>query len=301
MDFKQLSAFVAVAELKSFSKAAERLYLSQPTVSAQIRNLEDELNTRLLIRTTKSIWLTPAGEALYEDALSILAIQTKIYRRKFDEKTRALRIGASTIPASYLLPNVLSDYREKHADFYFELRQGGSQKIIDGVLNGLHDIGFVGVDPDDKTLETIPVWQDQLVLITAANEKFRALREMNPIPYQTLMAEPMIFREEGSGSLQSAESFLTRFGFGKVPLNVIARVDDTEAIRRMVARGMGVTIISDLAIQEEIRTGALISFPLDEAMGRRDFFLILRKNRTFSPSDRALIDDFIRNLPARNS
>ena len=109
MDFKQLAAFVTVAELKSFSKAAERLYLSQPTISAQIRNLEAELKTRLLSRTTKTVRLTPVGEEFYEDARNILAIQKKIYRRCFDERTLTLRIGASTIPVSYLLPEVLFD------------------------------------------------------------------------------------------------------------------------------------------------------------------------------------------------
>ena len=147
MDFKQLAAFVTVAELKSFSKAAERLYLSQPTISAQIRNLEAELKTRLLSRTTKTVRLTPVGEEFYEDARNILAIQKKIYRRCFDERTLTLRIGASTIPVSYLLPEVLFDCWKTRPDFRFELRQGGSRKIIDGVLNGLHDIGFVGVDP----------------------------------------------------------------------------------------------------------------------------------------------------------
>lgn len=297
MDFKQLAAFVTVAELKSFSKASERLYLSQPTISAQIRNLEAELKTRLLSRTTKTVRLTPVGEEFYEDARNILAIQKKIYRRCFDERTLTLRIGASTIPVSYLLPEVLFNYWKNRPSFRFELRQGGSRKIIDGVLNGLHDIGFVGIDPTDEALETIPVWQDRLVLITTADEKFRELRNLNPVPYQALLAEPMILREEGSGSLQSAESFLTRFGFRKVRLNVIARVDDTEAIKRMVARGMGVTIISDLAVQDEIESGALLSFPLDEMIERRDFFLIFRKNRAFSPEIRSLIDGLIRCLP----
>ena len=106
MDFKQLAAFVAVAELKSFSKAARRLYLSQPTVSAQIRNLEAELKAPLLARTTKSVRLTPVGQDFYEDARSILAIWTKMVRRHIEGSSRALRIGASTIPAPYLLPGL---------------------------------------------------------------------------------------------------------------------------------------------------------------------------------------------------
>lgn len=277
MDFKQLSAFVTVVELRSFSKAAERLYLSQPTISAQIRNLEAELKTPLLARTTKTVRLTSAGQEVYEYACGILTIQKKIRQSCFDSSAKTIRIGASTIPSAYLLPDVLSDYQADHPTLQFELRQGSSRKIIDGVITGLHDVGFVGVAPEDGSLDAFPVWQDRLVLISAPQEKFQNLQRMKPIPVREILSEPMIMREEGSGSLQSAEQFLRRIGLTEDQLNIIARVDDTEAIKRMVARGMGVTVISDLAIQGEVKNGELLLFPTDEFMEQRDFFHDLPK------------------------
>lgn len=278
MEFKHLQAFAAVIKYNSFTKAADHLYLTQPTISAQIRQLEEELQTPLLCRTTKSIRVTQAGQELYEYASGILAIRDRIYQRCSNAGEKVIQIGASTIPSAYLLPEALAAYREQCPEIRYELHQSDSRNIIDGLLDGLYDVGFVGMQCQENALSCVPLCQDQMVLITPATEKFLRLREEAVDPIRTLLREPVILREQGSGSGHSAEHFLAQTGTDEQELDVVARVDDSETIKRMVACGTGVAIISDLAVQDEINGGQLLAFYPKGAPCLREFYLTVRKD-----------------------
>ena len=140
MELKQLESFTNVVEYRSFTKAAEKLYISQPTISTHIRQLEEELHSRLIIRTTKSIEITPRGWELYECACHILRLRDNLLQRWEGESRKIIRLGASTIPSAYILPELLPAYGKAHPDTYFSIHQSDSQGIVDGLLQGNFDV-----------------------------------------------------------------------------------------------------------------------------------------------------------------
>lgn len=290
MEFKHLAAFTAVVRYQSFTKAARALFLTQPSVSAQVSQLEEELQTKLLERTTKSIRLTAAGEELFEYASGILAVREKIYRRCSSGRRVPVCIGASTIPSAYLLPDLLTAYRRRVPDFSFELHQSGSQKVIDGVIESRYDVGFVSLAYQDSAFACVRLWSDRLVFITPPVEKYQELLLSRLDPVLELLREPLIFREQGSGSLQSAERFLAQAGLTENELNIVARVDDTEAIKRMVACGLGIAVISDLAVRKEIAEGRLLAFGGDDPTVQRDIFMIHRRDYGLRAGLRAFLE-----------
>ena len=145
MEFKQLQSFIAVAKYNSFTKAAERLYISQPTISAHIRALEEELRTRLILRTTKSIELTCNGQELYDYAVNIMELRDRMIKHCSEVEKKIIHLGASTIPSAYILPEVLPVYGKDHPEVYFIIHQSDSQTVADGLLDGVFDIGLMGM------------------------------------------------------------------------------------------------------------------------------------------------------------
>lgn len=284
MNLKQLEAFVHVAEGGSFSKAAKELFLTQPTVSAHIAGLEKELNARLFVRNTKEVKLSEEGKLLYDSAKQIVALQKKIEKTFLENEKReehCITIAASTIPAQYLLPEILVKFNEKYPNEQFKVIETDSAKVVEEVLNHSVDIGFTGTVLDKKHCKYIPFYQDELVIITPNNEKFRTLQEeANDTGW--ILKEPLIMREEGSGTRKEAEKQLRKSGIDIGKLNVVASMENQEAIKKAVGNGMGVSIISKLAAEEEIEKEKLLGFPLVKEDGRRDINVVY--NRSFQLS-----------------
>ncbi|SBV97209.1 LysR substrate binding domain protein [uncultured Eubacteriales bacterium] len=278
MEFKQLQSFSAVVKYQSFTKAAERLYLSQPTISTHIRLLEEELNSTLIVRTTKSVEVTPRGRELYECAATILGLRDNLIQRWSDAENKVVQLGASTIPSAYLLPEILPEYGNEHPGTYFTIHQSDSQGIVDGLLNGSFDIGMIGMNCEDESLTCIPFYQDRMVLITPVNEYFQVLKKQEAVPLQQLLREPMILREQGSGSKKSAERFLDSVHIREENLRVTARINDQESIKNLVAGGLGVSIISERAAHNFVEAKRLLMFELPEGSSGRNFYLAFRKN-----------------------
>lgn len=284
MNLKQLEAFVHVAEGRSFSKAAKELFLTQPTVSAHIAGLEKELNARLFVRNTKEVKLSEEGKLLYDSAKQIVALQKKIEKTFLENEKReehCITIAASTIPAQYLLPEILVKFNEKYPNEQFKVIETDSAKVVEEVLNHSVDIGFTGTVLDKKHCKYIPFYQDELVIITPNNEKFRTLQKTaNDTGW--ILKEPLIMREEGSGTRKEAEKQLRKSGIDIGKLNVVASMENQEAIKKAVGNGMGVSIISKLAAEEEIEKEKLLGFPLVKEDGRRDINVVY--NRSFQLS-----------------
>ena len=207
MEFKQLQSFVAVVQEKSFTKAASKLFLSQPTISTHIYQLEEELHTKLIVRTTKSITITPKGKELYGYAMNILELKQRMLEACSVESKRIIHLGASTIPSAYILPQLLPEFGQAHPDIYFVMNQSDSQGIIDGLKDGLFNLGFIGMSCEDEDIVCQPFCQDKLVLITPVNEHYLAMQAQGPSSVPSLLQEPLILREKGSGSEKLAEHF----------------------------------------------------------------------------------------------
>ncbi|HWS43486.1 MAG TPA: selenium metabolism-associated LysR family transcriptional regulator [Pseudoflavonifractor sp.] len=278
MEFKQLQSFAAVVKHQSFTKAADRLYLSQPTVSTHIRMLEEELHSTLIVRTTKSIEVTPRGKELYECAVTILGLRDNLIQRWSDAENKVIQLGVSTIPSAYLLPEILPEYGKEHPEIYFTIHQSDSQGIVDGLHNGSFDIGMIGMNCEDESLTCIPFYQDRMVLITPVNEYFQVLKRQETVPIQQLLREPMILREQGSGSKKSAERFFDSVHTREEDLRVTARINDQESIKNLVAGGLGVSIISERAAHNYVEAKRLLMFELPGDDSGRSFYLAFRKN-----------------------
>ena len=275
MNLKQLEAFVRVAETKSFSTAAKMLFLTQPTVSAHIASLERELNTCLLIRNTKGVALSEAGKELYAYAEQMLELEQKI-RERFGLTGRqsgsVLRIAASTIPSQYLLPDIMARFRKEYPEEQLKLFETDSSGVVEMILSHKADVGFTGTVLERGSCTYIPFYQDELVILTPAAERYRARKDADIASW--IPEEPVILREEGSGTRKEALRLLAQNGIDITRLNVAAMMENQETIKRSVSSGMGISILSKLAAREEIDSGKLLAFPLGETGGKRDINVV---------------------------
>lgn len=269
MDFKQLQSFVTVMQEESFTQAAGKLFVSQSTVSTHIHQLESELNTKLILRTTKSLQTTPKGRELYEYALNILELKERMVQACSIESQRIIHLGASTIPSAYILPQLLADFGKLHPDIYFIIHQSDSQGIINGLKDGLFNLGFIGMSCEDSDFCCQPFCKDRMVVITPVNEHFLRYKQQKENVLPELLREPLILREKGSGSKKMADNFLAHSGISEDELQIIARVNDQETIKNLVASGMGISIISEKAAHNFLQEKRLLAFELPQAFSER--------------------------------
>lgn len=289
MEFKQLESFAAVVRLRSFTRAAEQLYISQPTISTHIRALEEELNMRLILRTTKSIEVTAEGQKLYEYAVNILQLRDRMLQECSSEAKRIIHLGASTIPSAYILPEVLPKFGGRHTNTFFVIHQSDSKGVLDGLTDGIFDVGLIGMDVEKESLTCEPFCEDRMVLITPVSERFLKLQRQGVSAVELLVQEPVILREKGSGSKKSVDRFLEQMGISDEQLNITARVNDPEAIKNLVAQGLGISFISQRAAQNFIREKRLLAFDLPESTNSRSLYLAYRTDH----GDYAPIREFV--------
>ena len=290
MDFKQLKSFAAVVEYQNFSKAAERLNIAQPTISTHVRMLEEELNTRLILRTTKSIEITPQGWDAYRYAVKILDLRDRILDSCSADAQNIIRLGASTIPAAYILPEVLSRYGELSPNSYFVINQAHSREVVEGVMDGQYDVGLTGMAADREGLVCLPLCENRPVIITPVTERFIRLQLRSEAPLEELLKEPIVLREVGSK--KRANQYLDAMGIQEENLQVVARVNDQETVKNMVARGMGVSIISEVAARDFVRERRLLKFDLPDYDSRQHIYLIYRSRFGSEPK----VQDFVNFL-----
>lgn len=253
MEFRQLESFCAVVRYQSFTKAAEKLYISQPIISTHIRMLEQEFNSRLIIRTTKNIEITPHGKELFACAQKIFTLKNDLIQKWSEENKKIIRIGASTIPADYILPEVLPLFCQKYPDIQLHIHQNDSGNILQSILNGKFTIGMVGMKSFEKELDFVPFFHDEIVMITPKQENFLhfSQKTFNQDDLISLLKkETIILREQGSGSKKRLESYFEQINLSEKSLNIIARLNDQESIKKLVASGLGISFISAKAITD---------------------------------------------------
>lgn len=290
MNLKQLEAFVQVSESGSFSKAAKELFLTQPTISAHISSLEKELNVRLFIRNTKEVSLSDDGKDLYRYAKQITDLEKAIEERFYmdsDDGKHFITIAASTIPAQYLLPKVLMCYRERYPKEQIKIMETDSSEVVTQVVDHMVDIGFTGTVLEKKHCKYIPFYKDELAVIAPDTPEYRILKEQNRDDIDWIKRKPLILREEGSGTRKEAEKQLKNAGISMEDLDIVASIANQETIKKSVKQGMGITVLSRLAAEDE---DGLLIFPIPGADEGRDINLVYNKNYQMTRS----ADRFIR-------
>ena len=287
MNLKQLEAFVQVAEGGSFSKAAKKLYLTQPTISAHVAALEKELNVRLFVRNTKEVSLSEDGKDLYKYARQMVDLEKKIDERfgtREEGGKHCITIAASTIPAQYLLPKVLMRFNEKYPAEQLKIMETDSAKVVTQIVEHMVDVGFTGTVLEKKHCKYMPFYKDELVIITPNTEKYQKLKDHMTDDISWLLEEHVILREEGSGTRKEAEKQLKQAGVDLSDLDIIASIENQETIKKSVRQGMGISILSKLATADEAEAGYVLAFPIPKADKGRDINLVYNKNYQLSRS-----------------
>jgi DNA-binding transcriptional LysR family regulator len=283
MNMAQLKAFLAVVQHGSFSKAAERLYLTQPAVSRQVQALEDLLGMRLFDRVGRSIILTQAGNILHHHAH--IALRTLEDARETINQLRGLqrghlRISAASTIGTYMLPEPLGEFKSRFPDIEISLAITNKARVIQQVLNHEVELGFVGPPVDPAELVKEEYLLDEMVLIVAPSHR---LAHEESVGVAELKDEVFILREQGSGTREILEE---EFGRVRVSLRKAMELGSTEAVKQAVAANLGVSIVSKFAITLEILQGRLAVVRLRELDLRRQLLMIHHRGRTLSPAAR---------------
>ncbi len=289
MDLWQLQIFCKVVELKSFSKAGEAVHLSQPTVSSHIKELESHFDTQLIDRLARQALPTKAGELLYKNAKRLLAVrdETESAMSEFLGIIKGrLTVGGSTIPGGYLLPKLIGDFCRTYPEVYVSLKVGDTSDILESISNGQIEVGVVGAISDDQQLEQMALAQDRLCVVVPADHPLAMKKSIN---LDELFNESFIIRESGSGTLRSLERQLKSLGRSIDELHIVAEMGSTEAIRQGIKTGVGISILSDIAVADEINAGSLCALTINELSLDRQFYLTSHKHRTPSPLCRTFI------------
>lgn len=294
MEFKQLEAFVAVVDYGSFSEAARKLYLTQPTISAHVRSLEEELHTKLILRTTKKTTITTRGYQLYDSAVRMLEIRNNLLENFTGVQKHMIDLAASTIPSSYLLSEILAAFGKTHPDIYFHSIQADSAESINRVLDGTVDLALVGQNTRDETCVFLPFCQDELVIATPITNHYLGLQNKS-VTFENFIKDPIIIREKGSGTKKEMDLFLEQIGVTPNDLNVIARMNDLEGIKKSIVNGLGISILSARSAIDLQKTKQILLFPLEESAHKRTFYIVYSKNRILKPHVRQFIQ-FVQNF-----
>lgn len=286
---RRLQVFHAVAKHLSFTKAAEALFMTQPAVTFQIRQLEEHFNARLFDRAHGKISLTPAGVTALEYAERILALSAELDSRLKDMSgliSGPLLIGASTTIADFLLPQVIGRFKANHPGVVPRLFVGNSEAVQDKVGERALDIGFIEGDSHLPTLGSESICDDELQVVCAPTH---ALAQVKAVPAPTLAEHAYLSREQGSGTREVIDHYLEKAGLAPVTLNVVMEATSPEALKGLVAAGMGFAIMSRVSITKEVSLGQLVCVPLSPPL-RRQLTVVYPKERIQSK----IVKSFVR-------
>lgn len=289
MDFRQLETFIEVVNMKSFSKAAEKMFLTQPTVTNHIQCLEKELGIPLFNRSGKKISTTEAGELLYNYAKEIINMRdtANFSISKYQGKIEGiLEISSSTIPKQYVLPNILKDFSKEYPFVGFDINHGDSKQVIQNILDGYTNFGIVGAKLNYKSLNYIELMDDELMLIVPNTDKF-PWDAYSDVPLENFTGMNLIMRESGSGSRLLLEKKFAEYKMDLGIFNTNTFVSNNETIKKFVELDMGISFMSKVAIEREYKLGYIKPLYIKNLPLSRKFYFVYHNNRYLSPLSEA--------------
>jgi DNA-binding transcriptional LysR family regulator len=268
MPDRRLQAFQAVAKHRSFTKAADALCMTQPAVTFQIRQLEEHFNTRLFDRANGKIALTPTGLLALDYVERILALSAEMEAKVKEitgQEVGPLMIGASTTIAEFLLPRIVGEFKSKHPGIVPQLIVANSEAVQARVAERSLDLGFIEGDSRLRTLATDVCCEDELKVIVAPSHPFA---RQTSLALDALSEHPYISRELGSGTREVIDHHLAKAGLSPDSLQIIMEASSPEALKGLVATGLGFAIMSRATAEKEVRLGDLVQIPLDPPLIR---------------------------------
>jgi DNA-binding transcriptional LysR family regulator len=265
---RRLQVFHAVARQLSFTKAAEQLFMTQPAVTFQIKQLEEHLNTRLFERSHGRIALTPAGELVLGYAEKILTLSEELETRVSEltgEISGPLLLGASTTVAEFFLPQILGEFKARHPLVRARMTVGNSETIVTRVADHSLDLGLIESPSQNHGVQTEVCSDDVMVMICGPRYK---LAKAKKVSAAEVASEPFISREPGSGTREVADQYFQQNGVSPDAINVVMELGSPEAIKGVVETGLGVSILSRATVAKELKLGVLVAVPLDPPLIR---------------------------------
>jgi DNA-binding transcriptional LysR family regulator len=265
---RRLQVFYTVAKQLSFTKAAEALFMTQPAVTFQVKQLEEQYNARLFDRSHGRISLTTAGELVFDYAERILKLSAELDTRMAEmsgDVSGPLMIGASLTNGEFILPRVIGEFQTRYPRVQMNLTVGNSETIEIRVADRSLDIGFIESPSHLPNLQTQKICEDELVVICAPGSDLARNRWLAP---EQLIGKPYVSREAGSGTREFADRYLRQHGVSPDELHVVMELGSTVAIKSVVETGLGFSIVSRATIPKEIRLGVLVAVPLEPRLIR---------------------------------
>ncbi|MDY3118995.1 MAG: selenium metabolism-associated LysR family transcriptional regulator [Peptoniphilus sp.] len=286
MDFKQISAFVNVVKYKSFSRAADAAFLTQPTISAHVISLEKELGVILINRNRGEAILTEEGKKLYSYAVDLINTRDEALREVRKEVREdvagVLSMQVSSVIGESWLPQHLIEFRDKHPFVRFFIDQSDSDMVENNLLAGQGDLGFLGKKPN-AALGSEKVLTDPLVLICPKNEKYLAMhRRDTSLSIKEIIGENFIWREEGSATRRQFEKEVEKLGYSSTQWGMSALLTHIESIKKCVEYGLGISVISKISAYENYEARNYLIFKIKELHMTRDFYMVWNKNTALS-------------------
>lgn len=301
MDFEQIRAFVNVASLKSFSEAAEKMFISQPSVSVKIKALEEELGVILFDRSkAREPVLTESGCIFLDYANSIMTLQDQCREKLSGQREQAagiVYVGASTVPGTYLLPSLLAEFRKYYPAVDFNINILDTSAVLEGILNYSFDLGFVGLIREDDRLQYLKLAEDELVLCTRKGLFEKVQYQEQGVPVEVLFDCQLIMREKGSATRQILERRLADRAFAIEKRPGVIYINNLEGIKQAVTTGLGVAVISKLSVQDLVAAGKADIFSLTGLDLKRYLYLVHHRSRVLGKAAVKLRDFTIRFNP----
>jgi DNA-binding transcriptional LysR family regulator len=301
IDFRHLETFCRVADLRSFSKAADDLFITQPTVSGHILALEQSLSLRLFDRMGKEARLTKAGQLFFRHATKILTSRKDLLNAlsEFSQGIKGeLSLGASTIPGEYLLPKLMSGFKREHPNIILSIKIADTKEIVQHILQGSVELGMTGAKLDHASLHYEKYEEDEIVIVGPSDHPLSKRRR---VTFDDLSREPWIIREEGSGTQMAVEKALRKKGKSLKHLNVVMEMGSTSSLKEGVKARLGLAFISKKAVDEELNQGLLFRIDTEgiEPIVRQ-MYLLSHRGRTLSPMAKEFLQFLKRNKGEAN-
>lgn len=300
MDIRQIETFVEVVRLESFSKAAEKLFITQPTVSNHITALEKEVGSELIDRSGRLFRITPTGQILYEHAEKIID-QINNAKYEIDAYDQGLQgkisILSSSIPREYILPDLIKSFLEEHPKISFSLQGSDSKEAIKRILTYENDFAIVGKMNDNPKLDFVKLVKDTSVLIVP-NDKFENLENGDTVKFEDILDESFILREYGSASLETIINAIYQSSKDARKLRIVGTCDDNEAIKSLVSKGVGLSFMNKIAIERDIKEKRFKYLNIKGMDFSRDFYFLYHREKPLSPLGKRFKEfvlDYVKN------
>lgn len=283
MNTSYLRTFIEVINLKNISKAAEKLFITQPAVSKQLQLLEKEFGAELFKKNGREIIPTEEGHLLYKYAKNVLNEENKIYsliRRDDDKLNGNLVIYTSSMPADYYIHDLIIEFSYLYPEITYTIKKIDSDMVFKNIEEGFTSFGFTGTPSKNKKIKNICIAEDEVVLVATA-QKIKEFNS-NKITVNELLNQKFILREKGSATLQIFESFLNKKRIKLNDLNIIIQAEDNEIIKKFLFNNLGIAVLPKKAVEKEIDEGKVSVLKLEGMELRRKLYYVYEKDRYFS-------------------